>query len=456
MQVQAVRFQFTPPTRAAGGVSTSEPQSPDSVTLGPTYPKPTLQPRDVFVDPPAPVGKLPRPVLLIPGGRSRTIGLSTISHYLTTDGNNEFGGPYCVNDRQKFEDTYKQHGGDVFCLKYSEQFGSFEHNAGEIKQAIDDIRRLTGAAEIDVVAECKGAMEFRQYLSEGNDGVRNVVLLVPPARGLVAGGDIVKAVANAVDIFHLPIKKLGAIEVTPESLKAMKEFSTDWSIGRYHNNPRFAAYNSAENQARESAVCNSLTVVAGDGENLFEQAGLPGAPFPLFRGDASVPRWSAYLPHAENFFYTGSRAQHARVNSHPGALAKITEALLTDGHPTRDEAFVDHAPPPVKKVALRSAAWTASFAGRVGTLKAMIDGTTPGQVSTVLGWGAVGLSTLDAGFQIKHAVEGTEPRLKAGLGATAKLAQATGMALALTGTATGWLPIGLIGGGILVSAWSWT
>ncbi|MEW6278553.1 MAG: hypothetical protein AB1758_08035, partial [Candidatus Eremiobacterota bacterium] len=347
----------------------------DAVTLSPTaIEKPSIRRLDVFVDPPQPVPRLPRPVLLIPGGRSRRIGLSTITHYLTHGGNNSFGGSYNVDKRTEFEATYQQHGGNVFCLHYSHKFASFEHNAAEIEQAIADIRRVTGHDEIDVVAECKGSQEFREYISQGHDGVRNVIMMVPPNSGLPVGGDFLRILARGIQTLHLPVKKLGQIEVDRESLKAMQSFSTDWSLGPYHNNPHAHRYNSPEQVAKEQKAFHSLTVIGGDGENLFEKWGLPGFPFPSYQGDESVPKFSAYMPHGENFFYKGDRAAHAQVNSHPGALAKLAETLVSDGKPARDENFVVDPPNPAGRVVARSALWLGSFAGRVDTIQNALTG----------------------------------------------------------------------------------
>lgn len=404
----------------------------------------------MLVDPPAPVPRLPRPVLLVAGGSSKPVGLPEVIHYLTWGGNNQFGGVYSADNPQEFEARYRQSPGNVFTLRYTKTFASFEHNAREIKKAIEDIRRLTGADEIDVVAECKGAMETREYLRQGHDGIRNLVMLVPPNHGLVIGGDLAWVVAKAVEKLHLPVKSFFGYPLDKDSFKALSSFSTDWSLGPLHGNKTLHAFNTPQNRAREAAALNSLTVVSGEGKRLLEGQIGPGLPFPLMTGDHSIPNWSAYLPHAQNFFYDGDRAHHGQVKSHPGALAKVAETLATDGHPARDEHYQARAPG-VGRVMLRTAVWTASLAGRLTVAGQALSGGGLGPVGRVLGGLGAGLAILDGTRQALAAARGDTPRgrLRAVLGSAAKFAQAAGVVMGMAGG--GAAAAALIGGGLLVS-----
>ncbi len=141
-----LRHQRLPWATAASTRTPRAPEIPDTF-------------EEVLVDPPSPMPKLERPVLLIPGGRSQTVGLPTVIHYLTEGSENVYGGYYRADKPERFEKSYAAHGGDVFNLKYTKNFGTIDRNAEEIKKAIADIRRVTGADEIDVVAECKGSIE---------------------------------------------------------------------------------------------------------------------------------------------------------------------------------------------------------------------------------------------------------------------------------------------------------
>lgn len=409
-----------------------------------------IEPPPKLVDPPKPVARLPRPVLVIAGGSRKEVGLPEVIHYLTKGGNNGFAGVYGVDRKAEIAQEHKANGGNVFTLRYMKQFNSFDQNAKEIRQAIADIRKMTGADEIDVVAECKGAMETREYLREGHDGIRNLVMIVPPNHGIPVGGDLAWTVAQAVQKLHLPIKTFSGYPLDADSFKALGSFSTDWSLGPFRGNKAVHAFNTPENVANESRVLHSLTVVAGEGENLLENQLGPGLPFPLMRGDHSIPNWSAFLPHANNFFYDGERAQHGQVKSHPEALAKIAETLVADGAPVKDEHYQSKAPS-VARVMTRSTAWTASFAGRVNVAVQSLQGDALGPAGQVLGGLGAGIAALDGTRQLVSAVRDTAPqgRVKASVGALGKYAQTAGCVMGLAGL--GWPAAALIAGGLVAS-----
>lgn len=400
-----------------------------------------------YVEPPQPLPPLPRPVLLVKGGSRSDMGLPEVVHYLTSGGNNHFGGVYGVDRRQEFEDDFRRNPGNVFTMRYTRHFGSIEHNAGELRQAIEDLRRLTGADEIDVVAESKGSLEIRQHLKEGHDGVRNVVLLVPVSHGIPLAGDLARAAASLLEKIPGRPDRVFGYPTDADTLRALKSFSVDWSVGPVHGNPLAHGLNSQENRARESAALNSLTVLGG-GDRRLLQGGLPGLPFPSMRGDHSVPRWSSFLPHAENFFYSGALAEHGKVKEHPEALAKLAEALVQDGKVTRDEHHQARAPHP-NAVAARSLAWTGSFVGRLNMARHALAGTQPGTAGMVLGGLGAGLAVVDGTLQLADVVRGEAPRLRGAVGVLGKFAQAAGVGLAMAGA--GWPGAALVAAGIVAS-----
>ena len=116
-------------------------------------------------EPATPTPRLPRPVLLVKGGSSGALPLAETMNYLDAGPENSVGGIYHVDREAEFYQTFREGDGprNIFGLEYSRKFASFQHNATEIKKAIEAIKRVTGADEIDVIAECKGAMEMRQY-----------------------------------------------------------------------------------------------------------------------------------------------------------------------------------------------------------------------------------------------------------------------------------------------------
>jgi triacylglycerol esterase/lipase EstA (alpha/beta hydrolase family) len=126
--------------------------------------------------------RLPIPTLIVPGGSAHQDGLPKLWHYLTDGGANHYGGSWSTADRDSF--VHGSASDNVFNIHYSETFDTYAKNAQEVQAAIDDIRQRTGAPEVNVVAECKGAEEVRELLSQGGHGIRNLVLMTPMNHGL--------------------------------------------------------------------------------------------------------------------------------------------------------------------------------------------------------------------------------------------------------------------------------
>ena len=407
------------------------------------------------VDPPTPVAGLPRPVLLIKGGSASDLPLPETMHYLTHEGPNSVGGIYRVDKEAEFEQTYQSAEGErnVFGLEYSRPFASFEHNATEIKKAIEAVRRVTGAEEIDVIAECKGAMEMRQYagdIEEGQDGVKNLVMLVPPNHGLTVAGQISWLLAKIVEKVPFMPDKVAGYTTDKDTTKAISSFNTDWKIGPWVANKTLRGYNSPQHIEKEKKAFDSITVVAGEGRNLLTGRLGPGLPLPLLRGDHAIPNWSAYLPHATNFFFDGERAGHGKVKSHPDALAKVVETLLTDGKPELDETYSAEQPG-LFKVGSRMAAWTGSLAGRGLAGHHALTGTSFGPLGTALAVAGAGVAVWDGVSDLKAAATESTGRKRNLAKGAAKLAQAAGVGLAFAGVG-GAASAALIGGGLLVSS----
>jgi hypothetical protein len=396
--------------------------------------------------PSTPVPKLERPLVLIAGGVSRHIGLKPVIHYFCEGSENRFGGSYCVDRAGQFEDEYRKKGGNVFTLQFSQQFGSFEHDAAEIRQFINDVRRLTGSAEVDVVAECKGAMSFREYVREGVEGVRNVVELVPPNRGIPVAGNLI-ALASL-----LPFKKLGAIKLNRDSRHAMREFRTDWRFLGLKGNPQIRRLNTPQNLEHEKQSLHSLTVVAGTG-NLQGQRKIIGRILPaeVNEGDDSVPEWSAFATNANNFFYAGERSVHPMVQAHPGALAKVADAIVSDGHPQKDANY-RAAVPTGTRVAIETGVLATGFVARAAAFKAAVTGAMLGPVGHALGVVGATVSFVDAArhFASIPMAPGTKGKIKAFLGGLGRTAQGLGTLGIMAGF--GLPAAGVLAGGFLLTA----
>jgi hypothetical protein len=294
------------------------------------------------------IPRLARPVLIVPGGQASHKALPGIWRALTRGRDNRFGGDWELSRR----DDFVQPAGDenVFTLAYSKPFNTYAANAGEVQAAVDDIRTRTGAKEVDVVGECKGAEEVRELIRQGARGIRNVIYVTPMNHGLPGLGDAAHAIAGTICGLHLPwpklkVKYLDGIfdgQKRPETMATLQALGGDWHVGRYHNNPALEALNTPESLAHERASVHSITVVAGRGFGL-------GGFFPsrLFSGDTAVPQYSSFMPTAENFYYP---VKHAQETSSRKLLDKIVETLVTDGHPARDSHYTTSVPQPHETV----------------------------------------------------------------------------------------------------------
>jgi triacylglycerol lipase len=75
--------------------------------------------------------------------------------------------------------------GHVGVVDFRDRFGSNIDHAAEIAAAIDELRKDTDAARVDVVAHSMGGLALRYYLHfhAGNSKVRRVVFTGTPHRG---------------------------------------------------------------------------------------------------------------------------------------------------------------------------------------------------------------------------------------------------------------------------------
>lgn len=146
--VPPFKFHSAPPARPAEAPPPAE----------------TRKPRSRLPVPVAPLPPLKRPVLVVAGGISRAKGLKYVTHYLTADGNNRLGGVFNADHPETLAQEYAKTDGVVFTLEYTHQFGTIDRNAVEMCKALDAIRQLTGHQDVDVVLECKAAIEGREAL----------------------------------------------------------------------------------------------------------------------------------------------------------------------------------------------------------------------------------------------------------------------------------------------------
>ncbi|MDT8369588.1 MAG: alpha/beta fold hydrolase [Longimicrobiales bacterium] len=113
------------------------------------------------------------PVLLVPGWADEGDRLAPLAHQLRTRG---------------WGDT------SVHLLRFDDPVDSNIRHSQEIREAVDTLRRRTGAERVDIVAHSMGGLAARWYLQHGGASeVRRLVTLGSPHRGtltsLAAWGD---------------------------------------------------------------------------------------------------------------------------------------------------------------------------------------------------------------------------------------------------------------------------
>lgn len=391
--------------------------------------------------------RLQRPVLLVPGGKSIEKGLPWIIRTLTKGRENHFAGSYHLDKVSELERGMREKpDGNVFFMHHKEVFGTIENNARDIGRAIADIKRLTGAEQVDVIGECRGALEAREYVRQGGDGIRNLIEVTPPNRGFPVQGNLAWLVSKL-----WPGEEWNGYPLQGQGREALGSFRLDWHAGPVKGNPVLRNLNSRENLAQEKESLNSITVLAGDGLNYgqTDKSWFPGFSMPFVQGDGSVPLWGAVQPNADNFVYTGENTGHQSLNRNKEALAKLREVLLTDGHPEKDEHYLEDLPS-FASAQLQGAAWLGSLAGR-GTMAGMAaTGAAVGPVGMAVGAVTAGYLGWQAVSQTADVIQGRAYRgpARESVGAAASLAQAAGVVSVMAGAPQ--VGLGLLGAGFAV------
>ncbi len=403
-------------------------------------------------DPPVP--KLGRPVLVVPGGNSRSWGLPAVLHYLCHGDHNTYGGALRVDQLDKLEETYEAHGGDVFSLQFTREFGGIETNSVEIGEAVEALKRITGAESVDVVAECKGCIETRRYLQDGGDGIRNFVQMVPPNRGMPVGGDLSSIASKLIVGLGLGVERLTFFPVCEDTLDTFEDMRTDIRLGPFHWNPRLAEMNTREGFLKEEKAVHSTTILMGKkmplAEHTVKIAGLRipmAVPGRQHWGDASVPQWSAALPHAYHFELDGFLSHHGRFPHHPEALEKMAETLVTDGNPRRDDDHYVGSPPEASWAAMRTGLDLTATIGRFSTGIMAASGAAFGPLGLTLAGVALLDSTVEMLEHVNYGTAGEQSALRTCVGLASQGLQIAGLVSCLNGV--GWPGVALLGAGYL-------
>lgn len=265
-----------------------------------------------------PVGRFPRPLLLIAGGVSKPMGLEGFVRYFTASGANQFGGVVNMERRAdlmaRLAALDPAAGQLVFTLQKARRFAPFEHDARELGSALETLSQATGS-RVDCVAESKAAIEVRMYLRDGGDKIANLILLAPVVKGLPIVGEVAWLAG------HLPF-------VDRENRETLKGWVSDVKLGPWVWNRQLRSLNEPGNLREEAGKVGYLTVLAGDGHNILAGRLGPGLPLPWLRGDHDVPVSHSRLPSADEvLLFTGEGSAHDELLLNPRVLAAAARIL---------------------------------------------------------------------------------------------------------------------------------
>lgn len=125
---------------------------------------------------------LERPVLMIHGLAQHADTWINFKNFFTGNPANADGGVYHVDKDAEFRQNLDPKA-RVFSLDLSDNLRSPQVLGAEVRRAITAILQGTGADSVDLVTHSMGGLVAREALRQGEDRVRNLVMIAPPTHG---------------------------------------------------------------------------------------------------------------------------------------------------------------------------------------------------------------------------------------------------------------------------------
>jgi len=136
-------------------------------------------------------------VLVLPGLCEKGEDVHGIIDHLSNRGVNEDGGILNARFMKDFppertakmsNDELRQalglnHEGNLFAMTYTHNDNPVAENAKELKWATEIVSRLSGDAQVDLVAHSKGGLDARKYLEDPQEKVGKLITIGTPHRG---------------------------------------------------------------------------------------------------------------------------------------------------------------------------------------------------------------------------------------------------------------------------------
>lgn len=269
---------------------------------------------------------LERPVLMIHGLAQHADTWINFKNFFTGNPANPDGGVYHVDRDAEFRARLRQApGARVFSVDLSDNLRSPQVLGAEVRRAVTAILEGTGATEVDLVTHSMGGLVAREALRQGEDRVRNLVMIAPPTHGAMEA-----TMASLLDdghvYSHYPAEKMEAmnslrLEYGPRGgvrNRWLHELNEDWK--NHAGRVRGSVLAGVGLPTPDASLTGTNP---GDGMVAAVNAPLEGAGFYL----AQPQRLEPGHPHFRDF--QNFRYNHLQIVSEPEIYKQVSELLTS-------------------------------------------------------------------------------------------------------------------------------
>lgn len=268
---------------------------------------------------------LQRPVLMIHGLAQHADTWINFKNFLTGNPANPYGGMYHADREAEFlQEAAQNPSAKVFTLDLKDNLASPAVNATEVRQAITAIMKATGATEVDLITHSMGSLTAREAMRQGENRVRNLVMVAPPNHGAMEA--TLATLADDGGIYrHYGEGKMGAmnalrLEYGPRGdvrNQWLHELNGDWK--NQAATVKGAVITGVGLPTPDLALSGTNQ---GDGMVAAVQAPLEGADFYLMHPNV-LPPGDANFRDFQQFRYN-----HLQIVSEPEIFRQVSEILV--------------------------------------------------------------------------------------------------------------------------------
>lgn len=283
---------------------------------------------------------LHRPVLMIHGLAQHADTWINFKNFLSGNPANPYGGMYHADREPEFlQDLAQNPGARVFTLDLTDNLASPAVNAGEVRKAITAIMKGTGATEVDLITHSMGSMSAREAMRQGENRVRNLVMVAPPNHGAMEA--TLATLADDSRIYsHYEGGRMGAMNALRLEYGPMGDVRNQWlhDLNEDWKNHSAAVHGAVITGVGLPTPDVSISGTSqGDGMVAAVQAPLEGADFYLMHPNV-LPAGDPNFRDFQQFRYN-----HLQIVSEPEIYRQVAEILVPGSTPPPPPL-----PPPVR------------------------------------------------------------------------------------------------------------